>query len=163
MTVQIGGRAVADSYEIHAEVRSRFRNAVDEDWLRGVVSRILAAEGVSKAEVGVVIAGDVAVRDLNRRYRGEDAPTDVLSFSLREDAGDFVLPPDASPRLGDVVVSLPAARRQAKEAGHSLEGELTLLLVHGLLHLLGYDHATDDQKRVMWSRQDALLASLGVI
>jgi probable rRNA maturation factor len=163
MALRIGGRLVPESHEIHVEIASRFRTSVDEDWLRGVVSRVLAAEGVSKAGVGVAITGDVAVRDLNRRYRGEDALTDVLSFALRDDAGEFILPPDASPRLGDVVVSFPAARRQAKEAGHSLELELALLLVHGLLHLLGYDHATDDQKRVMWSRQDALLASLGVI
>ena len=106
--------------------------------------------------MGVVVTGDVAVRDLNRRYRGEDAPTDVLSFALREDAEEFVLPPDASLRLGDVVVSLPAARRQAKEAGHSLERELALLLVHGLLHLLGYDHASDEQRSASCGRGKTL-------
>jgi probable rRNA maturation factor len=147
---------------IDIEVAGRFRDAVDEAWLRKVVARVLAAEGV-RAGAGVVIAGDAMVRDLNRRYRGEDARTDVLSFSQRENAGDFVLPPEAPDRLGDVIISLPAARRQAKRAGHPVEHEIALLLVHGLLHLLGYDHVTDDQARVMESRQTTLLASLGMI
>jgi probable rRNA maturation factor len=154
---------LAQPYDISVEVAPRFRSVVDEAWLRDAVARVLAAEGVSGGEVGVVVTGDAAVRDLNRRYRGEDAPTDVLSFALREDAGEFVLPPGESTRLGDVVISLPAARRQAKQAGHSLERELALLLVHGLLHLLGYDHAVEAEERAMRSREVALLTSLGVI
>jgi probable rRNA maturation factor len=154
---------LAKRYDISVEVAPRFRTVVDDEWLRDAVARVLAAEGVSSAEVGVIVTGDVTVRDLNRRYRGEDAPTDVLSFAFSEDAGEFVLPPGESTRLGDVAISLPAARRQAKQAGHSLERELALLLVHGLLHLLGYDHAIDDDARVMRSRESALLTSLGVI
>ena len=150
-------------YEIAAEIAPRFRSSADAAWLRDIVACVLAAEGVAQAEIGVVVTGDAAVRDLNRRYRGEDAATDVLSFALAEHAEEFVLPPGASTRLGDIVISLPAARRQAKRAGHSLERELALLLVHGLLHLLGYDHADDDEARLMQSRQDALLASLRVI
>ena len=149
--------------EIDVEVAPRYRSAVDEEWLRGIAGRVLTAEGVSQAAVGVVVTGDAVVRDLNRRYRGEDAPTDVLSFVLNEGAAEFVLPPGESRRLGEVVVSLPTARRQAKQAGHSLERELALLIVHGLLHLLGYDHATGDEERVMRSREAALLTSLGVI
>jgi probable rRNA maturation factor len=150
---------LAKPYDISVEVAPRFRGIVDDEWLRGVVARVLAAEGVSSADVGVVVTGDATVRDLNRRYRGEDAPTDVLSFAFGEDAGEFVLPPGESTRLGDVAISLPAARRQAKQAGHSLEREVALLLVHGLLHLLGYDHATDDDARVMRSRVSALLTT----
>ena len=150
---------MAKPYDISVAVAPRYRSVVDDEWLRDVVARVLAAEGASSADVGVVVTGDATVRDLNRRYRGEDAPTDVLSFAFGEDAGEFVLPPGKSTRLGDVVISLPAARRQAKQAGHSLERELALLLVHGLLHLLGYDHATDDDARVMRSRESALLAT----
>jgi len=150
---------LAKPYDISVAVAPRYRSVVDDEWLRDVVARVLAAEGASSADVGVVVTGDATVRDLNRRYRGEDAPTDVLSFAFGEDAGEFVLPPGKSTRLGDVVISLPAARRQAKQAGHSLERELALLLVHGLLHLLGYDHATDDDARVMRSRESALLAT----
>jgi len=154
---------LAKPYDISVEVAARFRSVVDEAWLRVVVARVLAAEGASSADVGVVVTGDATVRDLNRRYRGEDAPTDVLSFAFGEDAGEFVLPPGKSSRLGDVVISLPAARRQAKQARHSLERELALLLVHGLLHLLGYDHAAEVEERLMRSREDALLTSLGVL
>jgi probable rRNA maturation factor len=154
---------LAKRYDISVEVAPRFRSVVDDEWLRVVVARVLAAEGVSSAEVGVIVTGDVTVRDLSRRYRGEDAPTDVLSFAFGEDAGEFVLPPGESTRLGDVAISLPAARRQAKQAGHSLEREMALLLVHGLLHLLGYDHAIDDDARVMRSRESALLATPGVL
>jgi probable rRNA maturation factor len=150
-------------YDIDVEVAPRFRSTVDETWLRDVVARVLAAEGAAEAEVGVVVTGDAAVRDLNRRYRGEDAPTDVLSFSLADRPTDFVLPPGRSTGLGEVVISLPTARRQAKRAHHPLERELALLLVHGLLHLLGYDHAGEDERRRMWSRQDALLSSLGMV
>jgi probable rRNA maturation factor len=148
--------------DIDVEVAARFRSEVDEAWLRDIVARVLAAEGAA-AGVSVVVAGDARVRDLNRRYRDEDARTDVLSFSQREDAGEFVVPPEEPARLGDVVISLPAARRQANQAGHSLEREIALLVVHGLLHLLGYDHATEAETQVMESRQDALLSSLGVI
>jgi probable rRNA maturation factor len=163
MALLIGGRAVRESYEIAVDVGPRFRSAIDETWLRDVVARVLAAEGVAQAEVGVVITGDAAVRDLNRRFRGEDAATDVLSFDLRQDAGEFVLPPGESTRLGDVVISLPAARRQAKRAGHSVEREVALLLTHGVLHLLGYDHAVESEERLMRSRETALLSSLGVL
>lgn len=150
-------------YEIGVKIGSRFQKAVDEEWLRGVAGRVLAAEGVSQAEVGVVVTGDPTVQELNRRYRGEDAPTDVLSFALNESREEFVLPPGETARLGEVVISLPAARRQAKQAGNTLEQELALLLAHGLLHLLGYDHAVEEEERLMRSRESALLASLGVI
>ena len=150
---------MAKPYKISVEVVPRYRSVVDEAWLRDVFARVLAAEGVPRAEAGIVITGDATVRDLNRRYRGEDTPTDVLSFALSEGTAEFVLPPGKSTRLGEVVISLPAARRQAKQARHSLEREVALLLVHGLLHLLGYDHATDDDARAMRSRESALLAT----
>jgi probable rRNA maturation factor len=145
---------LARRQDIDVEVAARFRSEVDETWLGDVVARVLAAEGVA-AGVSVVVTGDARVRDLNRRYRDEDKRTDVLSFSQREDAGEFVVPPEEPARLGDVVISLPAARRQAKQAGHSLEREIALLVVHGLLHLLGYDHATEAEAR-SWSRVKTL-------
>jgi len=108
-----------------------------------------------------VITGDRAVQTLNRSYRGEDAPTDVLSFALTEGGQDFVLPPDGLLRLGEVVVSLPTARRQAQEAGRPVEEELAHLVVHGLLHLLGYDHREEREEREMRAREEPLLAGLG--
>jgi probable rRNA maturation factor len=150
-------------HEIGVRIDGRFRNAVDGEWLRGVAGRVLAAEDVARVEVGIVVTGDAAIRELNRRFRDEDAPTDVLSFALNEGKDEFPLPPGETTRLGEVIISLPTARRQAKQAGHSLEREMALLLVHGLLHLLGYDHAVEAEKRRMRSRESALLASEGVI
>ncbi len=86
--------------------------------------------------MSVLFTGDGAMRTLNRRFRGIDRTTDVLSFSFREGAfGD--LRPD---NLGDIVISVPRAERQAREAGHPLAREIEILLIHGLVHLLGYDH-----------------------
>jgi len=149
-------------YDIGVKVDGRLRDGVDEARLRRIARRVLEAEGVGKAEVSVVVTGDAMVRALNRRYCGEDASTDVLSFALRE-GEDFVLPPGESLLLGEVVISLPTARRQANLAGQSVEREVALLLIHGLLHLLGYDHAVEFERERMEARQEALLAALGVL
>ncbi len=150
-------------YAVAVKVDGRFRRDVDEEKLRGFAGRVLAAEKLGPAEIGIVITGDAAVRALNRQFCGEDAPTDVLSFALTEGDERFALPPGKTVRLGEIVISLPTARRQAKQAGHSLKREIALLLIHGLLHLLGYDHADEPDRRRMWERQEALLASLGVL
>jgi probable rRNA maturation factor len=152
---------MAEPYQVNVRVDAPFRNKVREDWLRLIAGRVLAAEGVPPAEVGLVITGDRALQTLNRSYRGEDAPTDVLSFALTEGGQDFVLPPDGLLRLGEVVVSLPTARRQAQQAGRPVEEELSHLVVHGLLHLLGYDHREEREEREMRAREETLLAGLG--
>lgn len=104
----------------------------------------------------LVITGDQQVRELNRQYSGIDESTDVLSFP----AGEFD-PDENDLYLGDVVISYPTASKQAAVAVHSLESELQLLVVHGVLHLLGYDHQEFQQKSIMWSIQDDILTSLG--
>jgi rRNA maturation RNase YbeY len=97
---------------------------------------LLRSLGRPDAEVSILFVGDTAMRSLNRRYRQKDATTDVLSFSFRE--GDH---PHIQPHfLGDIVISVPVAVRQARAAGHPVAREIEILLVHGLLHLLGYDH-----------------------
>ena len=123
----------------------------------------------------LALCSDSTVHRLNREYRGEDQVTDVLSFSSlhpgpwqgAEDgpAGkvvEFVLPPGTAeaPYLGDIIISHPQALRQASEAGHSPERELALLVVHGVLHLLGYDHQEPGGKATMWTRQDKALTRL---
>ena len=112
-------------------------------------------------EVALVLTDDASIQELNRDFLGEDAPTDVLSFSAQEQAGPFVTAPEAGAYLGDVIISYPRAIQQAGEQGHAVEQELDLLVVHGILHLLGYDHATEEEKSLMWSHQDAILAGLG--
>jgi probable rRNA maturation factor len=100
------------------------------------LGKLLRSLGLPDAELSVLLIGDRAMRTLNHAWRKKDKTTDVLSFSLRE--GRFLhIQPDM---LGDIVISVPVAARQADEAGHSLTVELERLLVHGLVHLLGYDH-----------------------
>ncbi|MHB8619619.1 MAG: rRNA maturation RNase YbeY [Chloroflexota bacterium] len=100
-------------------------------------------------EVSLLLAGDERMRQLNRDYRHMDKPTDVLSFSQREGDATFIAPPDGSVNLGDVIVSVDTARRQAVEQAHPLPRELAHLAVHGTLHLLGYDHQTDEEEAEM--------------
>lgn len=113
-----------------------------------------APAGVS---LTVVITDDDEIETLNRQFRDVDAPTDVLAFAEEETGRAFVDGSDEPPYLGDVIVSLPRAREQAAEHGHSTMHELRLLVVHGVLHLLGYDHATPAEEAAMWARQDAIL------
>ncbi len=152
---------MAEPYQVNVRVDAPFRKWVSEERLRRIAGRVLAAENAPPSEVGLVITGDRAVRTLNRSYRGEDAPTDVLSFALAENQDDFVLPPDGVVRLGEVVISGTTARRQAEEAGRSVDEELTHLVIHGLLHLLGHDHREGREEREMRAREEALLADLG--
>jgi len=108
--------------------------ACDAKRLRTQGDRVLEALGKSAMELSVLLTGDEGIRALNRDYRGQDQATDVLSFSqLEEEGGDTGL-------LGDVVISVETALRQAGEHRLSLDEELALLLIHGTLHLLGYDH-----------------------
>src|SRR5215831_19095963 len=113
-------------------------------------ARMLAALALDEAELSVAITGDREIHVLNRLYRNIDRPTDVLAFAMREGDG----PPAAGPSersevLGDIVVSVETARRQAARRGRTLESEVRMLLAHGLLHLVGYDHKTRAEARAM--------------
>ena len=136
------------------------------------------AQGERLGAVSVVIADDEALLELNARYRGEAAVTDVLSFSphhagpylgddgegASDDADgfpDFPAPDGGPEELGEVVISYPQAKRQAREAGRPVALEVETLVAHGVLHLLGYDHAEPDEERAMFALQDAALARAG--
>lgn len=123
--------------------------------LRRMAERILCALREQSSELGVELVGDGFMQRLNRTYRKMDRPTDVLAFSMREAPGPM------SPVLGDVVISLHTARRQAKEGGHSIDEELAILLIHGILHLCGYDHERNAREAVrMWRKERALFETL---
>ncbi|OGO50141.1 MAG: rRNA maturation RNase YbeY [Chloroflexi bacterium RBG_16_68_14] len=144
-------------YAVLLRVEPAFTRGVRRRGLVALARRVLAAGGVqAPAELGIAVTDDATVRELNRRYRGLDAPTDVLSFGLERGDG-FVTPPDSARQLGEVVISYPTAARQAEEAGHGIDEELAHLLVHGLLHLLGYDHGSPQEARTMQAREEALL------
>ncbi|CEP68226.1 Endoribonuclease YbeY [Moorella glycerini] len=133
--------------------------------LEKVLQEAAAVEGVDPGtEVGLTLVDDAAIQDLNRTYRGIDAPTDVLSFALEETSpGEpAFVDPGVDRLLGDIVVAVPTAARQAQNYGHSLARELAFLTVHGFLHLLGYDHGTEEEAARMEARQEAILARMGL-
>jgi probable rRNA maturation factor len=107
--------------------------------------------------VGLLITNDEQIRKLNLQYRGQDSTTDVLAFSSGESDDGFVSPPSTPRHLGDVVVSYPRAVAQAADHGQSAEEELDRLVIHGVLHLLGYDDRGRKERAAMWERQEALL------
>jgi len=123
--------------------------------LRGRAERMLRALALTDAELSVMLCDDPTIHGLNRTHRRRNKPTDVLAFALRE--GKPL--PGAEALLGDVVISLDTALRQARAHHHSLWTEVTLLLAHGLLHLVGYDHRTDAEERHMNARADILVAA----
>jgi probable rRNA maturation factor len=119
--------------------------------------RMLRALALPDAELSILLCDDETIHGLNRQHRRKDKPTDVLAFATRE-AG---IVPGQSHVLGDVVISLETAARQAREQQRTLWDEVTMLLAHGLLHLLGFDHATRAEERRMTARTDALRAAAG--
>ena len=147
--------------KIDVFVREEFLGVVDKQLVRRIARIVLKAEGVALPyEVSLVFTDSKTVQQLNRDYRGVDEPTDVLAFymlSQKETDDSFALPPDGVTRLGEVVISYPQAVIQAKEQGHSTEKELALLIIHGILHLLSYDHEGTAEASKMGRRERELL------
>jgi probable rRNA maturation factor len=108
-------------------------------------------------DLSVVLTDDAQLHQLNRDYLGVDAPTDVLSFPASETDPDTGIP-----YLGDILISIPRAERQAQNACHPLDAEVQLLVVHGVLHLLGHEHANPEDKARMWAVQGQILEKLGL-
>ena len=109
------------------------------------------------ADMTIVLTDDAQLHELNREFLGVDAPTDVLSFPASE-----ADPETGSPYLGDILISIPRATEQARAAGHPVEAEVQLLVVHGTLHLMGHDHAETEEKERMWKAQAEVLVRLGL-
>jgi probable rRNA maturation factor len=130
--------------------------------VRSVAARCLATDGLSgQYQLSITIVSDERIRALNAEHRGIDAVTDVLSFPLQsDDAASFILPAAEPTHLGDVVLALGRAAEQAEEYGHSLERELAYLTVHGVLHLLGLDHETEQEREEMRRREEEILVDL---
>lgn len=150
----------APGYQIAIQVAPRFRANVDEGSLRRVAAETLSQEGAEEEiELSLIITGDEAIRELNRRFRGVDAPTDVLAFGAGAEE-HFVIALENPPYLGDVVISYQRALAQAEELGHSVGEELKLLVIHGILHLLGYDHQEEADARNMREREKETLAKV---
>jgi probable rRNA maturation factor len=143
----------------------KYRVAVknDSDW-PGVEETLISAavhtlehQYAGQGSLTIVLTNREAIHELNRTFAGEDHPTDVLSFV------DGTADPDGEGSyFGDIIIAADVAREQADDAGHALTAELVLLTVHGVLHLLGHDHHEEEEKRKMWSSQEAVLAALNV-
>ncbi|MGE7826190.1 rRNA maturation RNase YbeY [Paenibacillus sp. NPDC093718] len=140
--------------------------------LEAILQKAGEAEGVTDGEVDLTFVDDEQIHELNREYRGIDRPTDVLSFAMNEITNDELeiiyeleegeeleSVPDV---LGDIIISVPRAKLQSEEYGHSLERELGFLFVHGFLHLLGYDHQDEASEAEMMGKQEAVLAEVGL-
>ncbi len=134
--------------------------------LAGASLTDLAERGIApnRGELSVLLVDDKEIQDYNRLYRGKDAPTDVLSFSQLEGDGQdlTLLPPGFPLPIGDIVISIPRMREQAAEYGHGENREFGFLVVHGLLHLLGFDHENEADMRIMLEMTEDLLAPAGL-
>lgn len=131
---------------------------ISKNLLERAARAVLEQESESQeSALSIVLTDDARLQELNREYLGIDAPTDVLSFPASETD-----PQTGTRYIGDILISAPRARSQAQAAGHPLESEIQLLVVHGVLHLLGYDHAGPEEKARMWKVQAKILESLGL-
>ena len=128
--------------------------SLPEELLRSAAQAALEHEA-QDGELSIVLTDDARLQELNRDYLGIDAATDVLSFPASETD-----PQTGARYIGDILISVPRAQSQAEAAGHPLESELQLLVVHGVLHLLGHDHAGPEEKKRMWQTQAEILQSL---
>ena len=117
--------------------------------------------GAENSELSVTLTDDKNIHELNKKYRGVDSPTDVLSFAFRESEEPEILDSEIE-ILGDIIISLERAKIQAENFGHSYLREVIFLTVHGLLHLLGYDHIEEDDRLEMEREQDYIMAQLGI-
>lgn len=140
------------------DILPEYATEVDVDALGRVLEKALVEQNVhGSVELSVLITNDRQVHELNRQFRNVDAPTDVLSFSQLEGENDFPQPTTGARPLGDIVISYDRVRSQAVEYGHSEKRELAYLAVHGLLHLLGFDHETEvDKQRMRQAEEQAL-------
>jgi probable rRNA maturation factor len=140
---------------IHIQADARYAKHFSEGLIRKTARAALHHQNASvSGALTIRITGDALLRKLNREFMGKDYATDVLSFPAGETEA-------ARPYFGDVVISIPRARAQAQAGGHPLTAELQLLIVHGVLHLLGHDHATRTEKARMWKAQAEVLEHLG--
>ena len=144
------------------EVEDLPLDAVMEAEIRRAVEKVGEIYDVADAEVSITLTDDAHIHVLNREYRRVDRPTDVLSFALTESEEPAIIDAPCGVVLGDLVISLERAAAQAEEYGHSFLRELSFLTVHGMLHLLGYDHIEEEDRLEMEEEQRHVMDVLGI-
>ena len=144
---------------IRVVVETRLGKGITREEIEDRLSKMIRNLKLEDAELSVLLTGDDQIQELNRVYRKKNKPTDVLAFPQDDHGAES---PHGVPRLlGDVIVSIPTARAQARTANRAVIDEVTMLLAHGLLHLLGWDHDTDRKERAMTRETDRLCAIAG--
>ena len=152
--------------QINISINRKLKISLNKSWIRSIVLKVLkAGDIVAPVEMGLVVTDNEMVQELNRTYRDVDEPTDVLAFRMPLHKGQetelpFVSPPDGVHHLGEVVISYTQAIRQAQERGHSIERELALLIIHGVLHILGYDHEEPEEEQLMRAKEKKIMRKL---
>jgi probable rRNA maturation factor len=154
--------------EINALIDEGLEGYLETDWLKIIAERALMAEKAgSNVELGLVITTQENIQQLNRTYLGRDEPTDVIAFRMLPDVDEtgpdlpaFVNPPDGLVHLGEVIISYPQAVIQAEEQHHSVKREIAILIIHGVLHLLGYKDDTPELMHQMQARQAEVLSPM---
>jgi len=143
-------------------------NELVEEQLKTIEDLLQYAADIEKvaqdAEISVTFVTNERIQEVNREYRDKDQPTDVISFALEEmGEGEIeILGIEQPPVLGDIIISIQRAKEQAEEYGHTFLRELGFLAVHGFLHLLGYDHMTEEDEKVMFTKQKEILNNYGL-
>ena len=152
--------------EINILIYEGLEEHLDAERLKRIGEQVLTLQHVgSNAELGLVITSQERLRELNRQYLGKDAATDVLAFPMlaaEEEPTSFIPPPDGIRHLGEVIISYPQVVIQAGERGHSTDKEMAILVIHGVLHLLGYDDETPELKKQMQAREHEILSQIGI-
>ncbi|MDD6879144.1 MAG: rRNA maturation RNase YbeY [bacterium] len=144
--------------EIFNQTGEKIDKELDE--IKKILVDFCKREGLLNVIFNIIIVDEDTIRDLNKQYRNIDRPTDVISFALEDD--DKVISPNEIRILGDIYICLNKVYSQASEYGHSFKRELTFLAVHGLLHLLGYDHIEKEDEEVMFKKQEEVLNYYGI-
>jgi probable rRNA maturation factor len=145
--------------EVNVLFDTGFERVLPEVWLRAIAGKVLEMENQPDAEMGVVITGQDKISQLNEKYLGHEGPTDVLAFALNESPSEVVFPVpegDDTLHLGEVIISYPQAEKQAMGHRHSVKKEVAILVIHGTLHLLGYDHGEPEDKKEMQAREKVI-------
>ncbi len=140
---------------IHLQIDEPYQPLISETLFEQAAQAALAHQAAPNSDLTIVLTGDDTLHDLNLRFMGVDAPTDVLSFPSGDpdpETGDIY--------LGDILISYPRAETQAQQGGHPITAELQLLTVHGTLHLLGHDHGDEEEKARMWTAQAEILKTI---
>ena len=155
-TINLGGK-MSSNIEIFVQVEEEI---IELETVEKILYSAIEKEKLENISFNLIIVNNEYIHELNKTYRHIDRPTDVITFALEDE--DSIVLPNEERILGDIYISIDKAKEQAEEYGHSLLRELSFLAVHGFYHLLGYDHQTKEEEKVMFERQEEVLESYGI-